>query len=405
MDARCTRSLPVPVPTHGPVRFHLVAVTRGSREAALAYNGGDSLGSFGLSSVIEGNGHFQTPFTIGLPEPSKYFVHVFDEVSIEILLGELDTAADFLDYLKKRETLLGRRGAHIGAFGEEELLAAYLRTMDPEGLEHVFFNTPAGEDVPDTVFFAEEFYKALKDDLGYQRKKLADRISYEWDRLIDRFLEYGDPGIHERYVYQTSTETEQGLRLMAAEPRFRRRQLAESFIGALQRVEPGMRLGRLVYGGVAGETVYVFVVVAKRRDETYEEYRRYRLALLHAYIQTARLKAPLGNTFLGIAFDNPHKDYQGGSEDLFVLMKETWTVEELGELETKRRELGLWGDAMEVWQYRQDEFPQADQKAALRRIMAASLEVTRQKTRDRKKAEKRLRKMKKISKRRNRGKT
>jgi hypothetical protein len=405
LDAKCTRLVPVSMPIPGSVRFHLVAVTRGSREAALAYNGGDGLGSFGLNSATEGDGHFETPFTIGLPEPDKHFVHVFDEVSIELLLGELDTAADLLDYLKKREALLGRRGTQVAAYGEEELLAAYLRTMDSEGLEHVFFETPAGEGLPDAVFFSEGFYRAMSDDPGYKRKKLADSISYEWDRLISRFLEYGDPGLHERYVNQSAAECEQGLRLMAAESRFRRRQLAEAFIGGLRRVAARERLGRLVYGGVAGETVYVFVVVGKQRDETYDEYRQYRIAVLHAYVRTARLKAPLGTTFVGIAFDNPQKDYEGESEDLFVLLKETWTVDELAEIEAKRRELGLWGDAMEFWRYRQDEFPQADQRVALRRVLAAApRELPQERRGDSKAAEKRLRKMQRASKRRNRGK-
>jgi hypothetical protein len=405
LDAKCTRSLPVPVPVHGPVRFHLVAVTRGSREAALTYYGGNGSGSFWLNSAIEGNEHLQRPFVIGLPEPDKHFVHVFDEVSIGLLLGELDTAADLLDYLKKREALLGRRGTQVAAYGEEELLAAYLQTMTPDGLEHVFFNAPANEGPPNAIFFGEGFYRALSDDPGYKRKKLADSVSYEWDKLVDRFLEYGDPDIHERYVDQSAAETEQGLRLMAAESRFRRRQLAGAFIGALERVGPGERLGRLVYGGVSGETVYVFVVVSKRRNESYDEYRRYRLAVLHAYVQTARLKAPLGTTFVGIAFDNPHKDYQGGSEDLFVLSKETWTADELAELEVQRRELGLWGAAMEYWRYRQDEFPQADQRVPFQRVPATANDIAKQRQEERKKADKRLRKIQKASKRRNRGKS
>lgn len=403
LDAKCTRPLPIAVPTQGAVRFHLVAVTRGSREAALHHNGGEGLGSLGLNSAVEGNAHLQTPFVVGLPEPDKHFVHVLDEVSIDLLLSELDTAADFLDYLGKREALLGRRGTEVTAYGEEELLAAFLRTMDAEGQEHVFFNAPPDE-LPDMVFFGGDIYEALNDDPGYARKKQADGISYEWDRLIDRFLEYGDPDLHGKYINQSPAEIEQGLRLMAAESRFRRRQLAEAFLGALRRVERGMRLGRLAYGGVAGETVYVFVVVAKRQDETYDAYRQYRIALLHAYVQTAKLKAPLGTTFVGIGFDNPHKDYQGGSEDLFVLVKEAWTADELVELETKRRELGLWGDAMELWRYRQDEFPQAGQQVPLLRIVASPPETSPPRQRQGKKADKRVRKMQKASKRKNRGK-
>lgn len=412
-DPKCTQPLPVPVPSGTSVRFHLVAVTRGSQEAALAHNRGEGLGSFALSSNVEGDAHLAAPFVIGLPEPEKHFVHVFDEVSIELLLSELDTAADFLDYLRKREALLGRRGMHVMAFGEEELLAAYLRNMNADGTEHVFIDIAPEEGLPGFVIFESGHYNALTSDPGYQRKKEADRISYEWDALVERFLRYGDPSIHGRYVMQTAAQSEQGLRLMAAETRFRRRQLAESFIGALRRAEPGMRLGRLVYGGVANETVYVFVVAAKKATESYDEYRQYRIGLLHAYVQTAKLKAPLGTTFVGVAFDNQHKDYAGGSEDLFVLTKLDWTDEELVELEAKRQELRLWGDAMEMSRFRQDEFPQPDQHVAIRRLHSPHqraiepLEAQRAldrtlKQADRGKAEKRRRKMQQASKRKNR---
>ncbi len=402
LDAICTRPLPVPVP-EGTVRFHLVAVTRGSREAALAYKNGEGLGSFYLNSAVEGQAHLRAPFTIGLVQPDKHFVHVFDDASIELVLSELDTAADLLDYLKKRESLMGRRGTQVAAFGEEELLAAYLRTMDATGEEHVFFNVPSVDALPDVVHFEPGFHNALCDDPAYQRKKQADQISYEWDKLVDRFLEYGDPRLHENFVDQTAVDTERGLRLMAAESRFRRRQLAQAFVGALRRVEAGERLGRLIYGGGEGEPAYVFVVVPKREDETYDDYRQYRIALVHAYARTAKLKAPRATTFIGIGFDNPNKDYEGGSEDLFVLSQEKWTAHELDELARMRRELGLWGEAMESWRYRQDEFPQVDQRNPFRRVAHAFTDNVKPK-RDRKKAEKRLRAMRKNSRRQNRGK-
>ena len=414
-DPKCTRPLPVPVPIGSDTRFHLVAVTRGSREAALSHNHEEGLGSFGLSSSIEGDAHLGTPFVIGLPDPEKHFVHVFDEVTIELLLSELDTAADFLDYLRKREALLGRRGTHVMAYGEEELMAAYLRNMNADGTEHVFINVHPEEGVPDLIMFDLGHFRALADDPGYRRKKQADQISYEWDSLIDRFLRYGDTGVQGLFAGQKAAESEEGLRLMAAETRYRRRQLAQSFIGALRRAEPGKRLGRLVYSGVANETVFVFVIAAKKANESYDEYRQYRIGLLHAYVQTAKLKAALGTTFVGLAFDNQHKDYPGGSEDLFVLSKDDWTEQELVELEAKRQEFRLWGEAMEMSRFRQDEFPQEDQRVAIERIPQEqepqSAALTVQPVADRKprqperaKAEKRRRKMQQASKRRNRGK-
>lgn len=401
LDPKCLQKLPILVPMGEIVRFHLVAVTRGSWDAALAAQGGEGFGSFGVCSSLEGDAHLTAPFSIGLPEPSKQFVHVFDEGTIELLMSEFDTAVDFIDYLKAREALLGRRGADVIAHGEEDLMAAYLRTMDESGIRHVFFNIPPGEPLPDTIVFGDH-YEELHSDPGYKRKKLADKISYAWDELIERFVGYGDPRLHERYVDQTALETEGGLRLLAAESRFRRRQLAEAFIGALRRVKPAERLGRLVYGGVADETTFVFVIVPKRTDESYAEYRQYRMGILHAYVQTARLKADLATTFVGIAFDNPHRDYDGGSEDLFVLSKNAWTEEELAELERRRQEFNLWGSAMEHWRYRQDEFPQATQASEIRRIEVGDSKSLQLHDVERRKTKRSRRKMQQQSKRRNR---
>lgn len=55
----------------------------------------------------------------------------------------------------------------------------------------------------------------------------------------------------------------------------------------------------MVYGGVANETTFVFVIVPKRANDSYTEYRQYRMDVLHAYVQTARLKAELGNNVRG----------------------------------------------------------------------------------------------------------
>jgi hypothetical protein len=404
LDARCTRKLPIAVPTGSDVRFHLVAVTRGSKVASIKHVGEGSLGSFVISSALEGDDHLANPFVIGVPEPSKAFVHVFDEVSIELVMQELDTAADFLDYLKAREKLLGRRGCQVFAPGEHELLAAYLRTMDPTGTRHVFLNQGPGEDLPDLVMYDGSHYAGLQDDGGYQRKKLADRISYNWDSLIDRFIDYGDPGICAEFSDQSLADTEEGLRLLAAESRFRRRQLAHSLKGALDRVEPGMRLCRILGSQIDGETTFVFLVMPWRDENDYDEYRKYRLAVLNAYVQTARLRVPTGKTFVGIAIDNPHKAYQGGSEDLLVFRKEEFTDKELVDLEKMRQELDLWNfNRVEESRYIQDEFPLALHDFSMHREYGRpASDLVRSNSNSKRKAGKRRKKMQQTSKRANR---
>lgn len=259
LDAACTRPLPVPIPTDIKVRFHLIAVTRGCRDAAIVASGGKGLGTLAVNTGVHGEQQLTKPFTLGQPDPLKGFVHVFDEVTVELLLDELDTAPDFIEYLKERERTLGRVGATISAAGEEDLLALYLQTMDEAGQKHRLLPVPAGEPQPDLVVVDDTLFRTLQANPAYKRKKEADRISYEWDRMVDRFVKLGDPAIHETYVAQPLKASEKGLRLLAAEGRFRRRQLADAFIGALQRVGADERLGRVVYSGVANESVFVLL--------------------------------------------------------------------------------------------------------------------------------------------------
>src|SRR5690606_28920219 len=100
---------------------------------------------------------------------------------------------------------------------------------------------------------------------------------------INRFIEIADPSLHPLGHRQNPSDTEIGLRYVAAEPRFRRRLIGKSFLEALEKVEPEGRLGRVHYSQVAGEPVYIFLIVPKLDGESYEEYRRHRIALLHAY--------------------------------------------------------------------------------------------------------------------------
>lgn len=404
LDARCTRKLPIALPRGSDARFHLVGVTRGSRDAAIAYRDGEGLGSLGTDNSLVGSAHLTTPFVVGLPDPSKSFVHIFDEVSIELIMEELDTAVDFLDYLKAREMLLGKREHHVVSPAEEELLAAYLRTTDHTGERHVFFEVGPENGSPGLILFDGSNYAGLKNHPGYNRKKEADKISYIWDRLIDGFIEHGDPEIHIPMVDQTAAETEEGLRLLAAESRFSRRQLAQALVDALNRVSPSKRLSRIVNTQYEGGTVFVFLIMPWNDEKSYDEYRENRFSMLHAYVRTARLRALKGKTFVGVAFDNPHKEYTGSSEDLFVYIKESWSSEELTELEEMRRELDLWrDDRMEMRRYRQDEFPQASQFVPIHPVLRASPESYQPHDRAAKsKAKKRLKKMQKNSRKKNR---
>ena len=65
------------------------------------------------------------PLLIGDVEPVGTFVHVFDDVTLDIVMQELDTVTDFSEYLDKKSAFF-RSGHLVEAEGEEDVLSYYL---------------------------------------------------------------------------------------------------------------------------------------------------------------------------------------------------------------------------------------------------------------------------------------
>lgn len=158
LDAACKRPLPIKLPAVDRARHHLVAVTRGSREACLKLFP-DSFGTLQINTDVEGHTHYKTPFTVGVVDRSKHFVHVFDEFSLEVAMDEMDTITDFLAYLKAREAFLSETDTTVVAAGEEQLIAAYISNGDSS--MHPFLPDAVGSEKPGLVMFDDSHYPGL----------------------------------------------------------------------------------------------------------------------------------------------------------------------------------------------------------------------------------------------------
>src|SRR5437763_1388312 len=74
-----------------------------------------------VAVALGGDDHFRVPYG----DFGKGFVHVFDERSFRIVLSELDTITDFVEYLTKKEDLFApKRDVLVGL--EEDVLAIYV---------------------------------------------------------------------------------------------------------------------------------------------------------------------------------------------------------------------------------------------------------------------------------------
>ena len=107
-DNLCKIPFPHTIPSTDEVEFHRVAISLGAGERTKSHFGGRGSGSLIINSSIKGNDHLnlregQLPFSVGHIAKEKGFVHVFDDYSLEIVLSELDTISDFVEYLKVKE--------------------------------------------------------------------------------------------------------------------------------------------------------------------------------------------------------------------------------------------------------------------------------------------------------------
>lgn len=398
LDPGCTRKLPVPLPATQRARYHLVAVTRGTYKAVARHFPG-SLGTLLIRTDIVGDADPHRPFSVGLGPAGKPFVHILDEFALEVILREFDTASDFLIYLKARERFLGNPDRLIIAPGEEQLVAAYLLNM--RGDDHWFISAPGlHEKEPDLISFDESHFKSLRNRPEYRAKKEADNPSYVWDELIERFIRLGDPKLAGDHFKQTSQELEEGLRIIASESRFHRRLLARALRDALVKAveRPGRRFARVVTAAQDPDRVYIFLILPARPGEPYEDYRRYRVATLHAYCRCAQLRFSDATTFIGIGIDHPVKDYEGSSEDLFIYQPKALTEDEKQEAEKFRAELGILPDDLKAWHSHDDEFPSAPPASAGSLLYGDVNPDTRRRAGDRK----RKRKLVKEARRKNR---
>ena len=389
LDAACKRPLPLVLPPPDRARYHLVAVTRGSRAACLEYFRGD-FGTLRINTEIEGKAHEKTPFNVGVLDRSKHFIHVFDEFSLEVVMGEMDTITDFVSYLNARQDFLTASEAVVVAAGEEQLVALYISNGD--GSKHAFLPDGVRTDKPSLVLLDNGLYESLKKRPDYMEKRRQDSRSHAWDALLERLILMGDPKLVHPEIEQANHETEQALRLMASESRFRRHLLTEALAEMLDAAakQPKQRRARVFTTRQQPDLVYVFLVTPRLETEIDGDYRRHRVAMLHAYCRCAKLRIPHASTFIGLGLDHPAKSYEMSSEDVIVFECAEYTPEQRAEAERIQQEFGILKNGLTVGGGLATELPTAP---------PAVLERQRVEAADKKK---RKAKLARASKRRNR---
>jgi len=276
---------------------------------------------------------------LGMPygEFGKGFVHVLDEAATTILLDELDTITDFVGYLRDKEHFL--RSTELVCEGEEaDLLAIYLN----EGRQ-----LPSGRNL---ALIGDDTWEIFKSKQEYRNKKIADKESYAWDRLIEivcKDVLAGDMvnPLSDAGSPPSPSAEERCLRVMARESRFCRRVLGKSWAEFLA----GSHQIRSRQVRSPSGVVYIF------------------LATPHGFARNVRA-AELGNrcfvalgqnrqatVAIGVATEQ-YTPGMGYSLDLCHTYKPVWTQADQEAMEGMQRDLGYFVNPRKT-RTREDEYP------------------------------------------------
>ena len=362
LDRKCEKPFPIDFPPTSERVIHRVVVANGAAQACEEHTP-ESSGSLIIRSDIKGHEHWSgnldrvRPFYIGDVDPTSSFVHVFNEYSLNIIMNELDTVGDFVEYLDKKAALV-RSTRLIQADGEENLLAYYAIRINEEG-EHDF----VPKDRP--LRIDNSHYHRFINDPQYAAKKEADWISYLWDELIKSFTDHmlgGTSVTLGKYKFQLN-KNELGVRYMALEPRFYRRSHGEAIKGALERGATEEMFFRMMIKGEGtrgSETAFFILTIrykgTSENTQEYEQYRVGRTNLLHIYARGILERFSYLERVIGIACEPPDQSHSV-SEDMVYAEQAQWTEDDRHAIREDCKRLGIFRTDMKKRRWLGQEYP------------------------------------------------
>jgi uncharacterized protein YchJ len=345
LDAACKRVFPHDL-SAPELRFHMIAVTSGASAACRLWFGGGSgslpvLLPFAVAPSTNTAARQERPvrdsFVIGNPGGDAGFVHVFDDVTLPIVLRELDTVRDFVDYLRAKETLAGR-DAGLRFAGEEELLSVYVSAASGT-LKPRFPNFPSDK----TIVLGEGGWDLHKTSDLYRRRRRLVHKSKVWDALIEllnkslldgRILSFGEP--------QGFRPHERRIRALASVDRATRSMFADALMGLVHAGRVGQVLCRLVPSADWSIALFLVRYPVDVADE--RQYRADRAHWLHMHTLRKLGSEPRLGAIVGLAIGEDANEF-GASEELIYFEQAELTAEErelAAEVETAAKETRVW---------------------------------------------------------------
>ncbi|CAM3986180.1 SEC-C metal-binding domain-containing protein [Rahnella victoriana] len=277
LDKECKNSLPFEI--HNDFKFHLIGVINNVSRVAQDFYDSIAPGSSPTlfnAFVFDGVECLEFPFCIGDIDRSKTFIHFFDETSLSIVLTELNTTSDFLDYIKERERVV-RIGALKVSPGEEEILATYLMN-NKKILNEDFLKDENFAILPENEWC---YYRSTH---WFKYSQAMKKGSEYWDDLIRIFSDSilsSNVGFFKEHDFMTH---ELAVRELAKESRKSRYFLSRSYVEKFEKSHSRKPSARLVESLDEKGKFYLFLFFPRNISDSDADYRHARVGCIYAYI-------------------------------------------------------------------------------------------------------------------------
>jgi hypothetical protein len=328
-DATCSKVLNLDREWLRNARIHKVAICEGAEKYVSTHIGG--IGTLMLQSGTEEAGPFTLSQTYG-----EDFVHVIDGVAARLLLTHLDTAWDFVNYLKEREDFY--RCTTVLMPGEDEALAMYITTP---GFPSTFEGKPLSQF--NAISFVQGYASNLLSSGKYDLWIEENRQSYILDEIIEKFRFHFENGtsLYRERDFPSST-VKSAYEHIAATARVERRMI----VGLLSdmALDPGHIKAGYIRRAIVklekhpGHSI-VLLVMDPHFDWDDERYRVNRRHMLQMLVGIAKhMQGP--GVVSGFAMNSAHLSHS--SEDFMYVDDSMWTEEQANEARRAQEAWNIW---------------------------------------------------------------
>ena len=232
-------------------------------------------------------------------------MHVFDDLTLPLVLKEVDTIADLVAYLEFKEHLLNSQQVSRIA-GEENLIGMFLTHFTHTGGWRELLNRAQNGAVLDVQSGG---WDVVSSSAWYRQVRSFLQHSYLWDRIIQEFATHAFAGTLYGDSPQSVAANEEMFRCMAGEPRVSRAYLAAKMLDRWTDVEKNLVNYRIVASPTFDDTLYVFVFVPNAFKSA-EKYREVRQDYLRDYCFLVHSKNRTIRRVVGIATDAGGEPYR-----------------------------------------------------------------------------------------------